>query len=637
MRLWENSASRVIWFIILLIGSAAVSPTRAHDVEPAPGAPPNIPAESHVECVDGLAGSYPCSNIELVGFVPAVEFGGFRINDIWGWTDSESGIEYAIIGTTGGTAFFELNSHGHPIFLGTLPKATFFSTWRDMKVYDDFVFVVSEASGHGMQVFDLTRLRDHEGPPETFASDAHYTRFGSAHNIAINEDTAFAYAVGTNTCSGGLHMVDISDPLAPRFAGCYSGDGYTHDTQCVTYHGPDDEFVGREICLNSNEDTVTIVDVTIKSAPVQLSRSPYLSSRYVHQGWLTENHQYFFLDDELDERNLGINTRTLIWDVGDLRAPRITGVHLANSTAIDHNQYVVGNHLFQANYRAGIRILRIGDLSVGEVSEIAYFDTSPVDDNAIFLGTWSVYPFFESGLIIASDIRKGLFVLRPDLTAVSECSDGVDNDGDGLRDYAEDPTCVSPEHASERIRLDIEIDFGADFDESRIESPSHGEIHMSILGSATLDVSGIDLGSLRLGPLAASPSGPNEYAQTTGQSSFDDDDFDDRVIKFRMDEIGLSSEDSEICLEGLIGEEVFRSCYSLAHREDQHEDHEGDEPDHESAGFGSAPGAGVSSAGGATSVGVAVPSLGFGGSALLVVQFIVGFLWTRRLRSDSRE
>ena len=77
-----------------------------------------------------------------------------------------------------------------------------------------------------MQVFDLTRLRDYSGTMLTFEEDAHYDRISSVHNIVINEESGFAYAVGSgdggDTCGGGLHMIDIRDPKSPSFAGCFA-------------------------------------------------------------------------------------------------------------------------------------------------------------------------------------------------------------------------------------------------------------------------------------------------------------------------------------------------------------------------------------------------------------------------------
>ncbi len=281
--------------------------------------------------------------------------------------------------------------------------------------YGNYALVVSEAASHGLQVFDLTQLRDVVAPPVTFSTTVHYAGFGSAHNLVVNAASGFAYAVGSKTCAGGLHMVDIRDPLQPTFAGCFSLDDYTHDAQCVTYAGPDTRFRGREICLNSNEDTLTIVDVTDKGSPVMLARVGYSGARYTHQGWLTEDHAYFLLDDELDEVQYGYNTRTYVWDVSALDEPRVVGVHTAATAAIDHNQFVRGNHTYQANYRAGLRILHLDDLATAALREVASFDIYPPDDAPQFNGAWGNFPFFASGVVVVSGIEQGLFVLHPHL------------------------------------------------------------------------------------------------------------------------------------------------------------------------------------------------------------------------------
>ena len=174
-------------------------------------------------------------------------------------------------------------------------------------------------------------------------------------------------------------MINIQNPTSPTSEGCFSADGYTHDAQCVNYSGPDSTHQGKEICFNSNEDTLTIVDVTNKSAPVQLSRTGYSGSAYTHQGWLTEDQAYFLMDDELDEKNdpTVTNTRTFMWHVSDLDAPTVIGFHDSTTTAINHNQYVKGNYTYQSNYRAGLRILDITDIANGNLIEEAFFDVYP--------------------------------------------------------------------------------------------------------------------------------------------------------------------------------------------------------------------------------------------------------------------
>jgi choice-of-anchor B domain-containing protein len=254
-------------------------------------------------------------------------------------------------------------------------------------------------------------------PPVTFTEDAWYGGIGSAHNVAINEDTGFAYAIGASACSGGLHMIDISNPLNPTFAGCFSQDGYTHDVQCVLYHGPDAAYQGREICFASNEDTVTIVDVTNKAAPVQLSRNSYQGNAYTHQGWLTEDHRYFLLDDELDETSFGHNTYTRVWDVSDLNTggPEIIGIFESTSPSIDHNQYVHEGYSYQSNYTSGLRILDLANVGTGNLTQAGFFDVYPQSDNPSFTGTWSNYPYFESGVVVVSSMDRGFFVVQPNL------------------------------------------------------------------------------------------------------------------------------------------------------------------------------------------------------------------------------
>lgn len=537
-------------------GSAA-----AHDQE-LEGEPQDVDAAEHVPCVEGTSGEYACRNIELVHFVPVATFGSWSTNDLWGWTDPENGDEYVLLGLRNATAFVQIDEYGHPTYIGRLPTRTIQSSWRDIKVYRDHAFVVAEAPNHGMQVFDLTRLRDvpAETMPVIFDSDADYTLFGNAHNLAINEETGIAYAVGSNRCFGGLHMVDIREPKNPRGTGCFSADRYTHDAQCVIYRGPDTEHQGREICFASNEDTVTIVDVTDKLAPRMIARAPYFGSAYTHQGWLTEDHAYFLLDDELDERNYDTPTRTFVWNMKDLDAPFVSGVYDGPSNAIDHNQYTLGNHVFQANYRSGIRVLRFGDLDEGELGEVAFFDTTPEDDRPLFSGTWSVYPYFESGYIVASDIYRGLYILWPRLDAVSECEDGLDNDGDGLRDFGEDATCISAKAASESIRYDVDIMMDTRFKNSVFVPGRHRNLKLGILGSPTVDYREVDVETLQLDPGGLAPN-----LQKYGPKVWDAvrDGYKEIFVGFDIPADALTPEDDRICLTGLLSGDAFESCVEI--------------------------------------------------------------------------
>jgi choice-of-anchor B domain-containing protein len=379
---------------------------------------------SQTICTAGFAGAYPCDGYDLLSNISIATLanisGSPEGSDIWGWTDPLDGDEYAIIATTNSTAFVNVTDPINPVFLGRIDTETSTSFWRDVKVYNNHAFIVADGVGsHGMQVFDLTRLRNVVSPPVTFTTDTLFTDVGSCHNIMINESSGYAYLVGCNTFSGGPVFVDISDPLNPVGDGGYSADGYTHDAQIVTYNGPDSDYTGKEILIASNgvnggTNIVVILDVTDKSNPVKISSVSYSNSRYTHQGWFTEDQRYFILGDELDEFYIGNDTRTIILDFNDLDNPVYHTDYSGNSAAIDHNGYVLGNTFYLSNYRAGLRVFDISNIAstTSPMTEIGYFDTYPANDGTDFNGTWSVYPYFASGNIIISDIEGGLFVVR---------------------------------------------------------------------------------------------------------------------------------------------------------------------------------------------------------------------------------
>ena len=382
-----------------------------------------------VDCADGVAGQFDCGNVDLLSFMTIEDLGGgdgIQTNDIWGWVDPETNREYALVGRTDGTSFVDITDPANPVLKGDLPltEGATPNSWRDIKVYADHAFVVADNVGeHGMQIFDLTRLREDSDAPVTFTEDAIYDGIASAHNVVINEDTGFAYIVGSSgggeTCGGGLHIVNIQNPLSPQFAGCFadpstgrSGTGYSHDAQCVIYEGPDTEHQGKEICFNSNETALSISDVTDKENPVALSVAEYPNVSYAHQGWVTDDFEYFYMNDEIDELSgKAVGTRTLIWNITDLDDPLLEKEFTSENLSSDHNLYIQGDVMYQSNYMSGLRILDISDRT--NPVEIGFFDTHPIGtDNPGFEGSWSNYPYFPSGTIIVTSIGEGLFIVR---------------------------------------------------------------------------------------------------------------------------------------------------------------------------------------------------------------------------------
>ena len=398
------------------ITNESISPTTVStpiEVQP----PPNVdPVDREIVlCKNGLANGYPCSGMDLLSQITLTEFGSSFANDNWGWTDRQTGKEYVIQGLNDGTAFIDISNPLDPVYLAKISVSTP-STWRDIKVFKNHAFIVSEANDHGLQIFDLTRLREIDAF-KSLIPDKRLDTFGNAHNIAINESTGYAYVIGSQRFSGGPIIIDINDPKNPVEVGGYRNMGYSHDAQIVSYHGPDENFKGKEIYIGSNSDggsnnKVVIVDVTDKSNPELITTKSYSGSGYAHQSWLSTDHKYLFFGDELDEYYYGGNTKTFVFNLENLSEPLLHFTYNGTTTAIDHNGYTVGGLYYLSNYTAGLRVMDISQIQNKTMDEIMYFDTYPESDLSSFDGVWNVYPFFQSGIIAISDGQSGLFLVK---------------------------------------------------------------------------------------------------------------------------------------------------------------------------------------------------------------------------------
>lgn len=365
-------------------------------------------------CRGGEAAGYPCKGIDLLSFLPSSEMNGARIADVWGWVDPETDKEYALLGSTRGVLFIDVSKPEKPVFLGSLAgKAESVLIWQELDVVNDHAYIVCDLSPCNLQIFDLTRLRGAESA-QRWTPDSVFP-IPNAHSIDSNPDTGHIFVNGSLALGGAPVILDVSDPLTPRPVGLMADDGYTHDSLCRTYKGPDKPHRGNEICFNFNEDTVTIYDVTSDPmTPEQLARETYENASYTHSGALTKDHSYLISTDEGDETSLGLRSTLYIWDVRKLSAPKLIGTYVAKSGAIDHNVYSESNALFHANYTNGFRILDLKHAARAKLKEVAYFDIMPAEDGPQFDGVWAAYPYLPSGNVLVGGMGQGLFIVRPD-------------------------------------------------------------------------------------------------------------------------------------------------------------------------------------------------------------------------------
>jgi len=384
-------------------------------------------------CSGGMAAEYACQGIDFMSRVPLSSFGGNPASaaNLWGYVDLDDNREYAIIGLRTGTGVVDVTDPANPLVVGTILGVN--SQWREVKVYqfwntsasrwDAYAYVTTEGAGGGIQIIDLTQL------PNSVSLAATWNGISTSHtdfisNIDFSTNVAnnpsfppILYIAGSNL--GGLRFVSLANPTSLTSLGAwtetYSHDIYAHvftdsrANQCAAGHNP------CEVVFNfAGSPGLKIIDVTNKSAPVTLSTLAYPQKGYTHSGWISNDTNYIFLHDELDEQNFTLNTTVRTINVTSLTAPSVSNIYTGPTRAIDHNGYTIGNKFYFSNYTRGIAILDVANPNAPV--QLGYFDTYPTTDDATFNGAWGIYPFLPSGNILISDIQRGLIVVREQST-----------------------------------------------------------------------------------------------------------------------------------------------------------------------------------------------------------------------------
>ena len=354
------------------------------------------------------ATAFTSLKVALVSQVPNSAFpsGSSGANEVWGYV-SPGGREYGILGMHRGTGFVDITDPTNPVIVGDI-AGNVNTVWSDMAIYNEHAYIVTDGSGIGMQVVDLT---DIDNGNVSLVSVMTQSGFSQAHNVFVNAESGYAYAVGGNLESSGIVVIDVNVPNSPQIVGGWNQSS-VHDVFVHTFQ--QGARAGREIAFAfAGSNGLKIVDVTNKSNIFLVSTFHYPNRTYCHQGGLSENEKLLFINDELDElQNPDVTTTTTyVVNVRSLEFPTVGGSFTNGLPSIDHNLVVRGDYVFEANYTSGLRIWDVS--SVFNATEVGYFDTYPTSDGAGFSGAWGVFADFPSGLVVVSDQSGGLFVLDP--------------------------------------------------------------------------------------------------------------------------------------------------------------------------------------------------------------------------------
>lgn len=295
-------------------------------------------------------------------------------NDCWGYTAPDSR-EYALLGVINGTSIIDITNAGSATEITFIPSPS--STWKDIKTYQNYAYVVTESSG-GMQIIDLSNL------PSSATLVSTYTGFSTSHNIYIDEANAMLYAEG----SGSIRAISLADPENPvelSTFGISSHDIYARDNIVYVSEG--------------SNGSIGIFDLSNPASPTMISRFQIPNAGFVHNAWLTDDGNYLMTTEETT------NKTVKLFDIQDLNNVFIIDEYLGPSN-LAHNTHIKGDFAYLSHYADGLRILDISNPN--NIFEAGFYDTTPSTGG--FTGSWGAFPFFPSGKILASDFSNGLFV-----------------------------------------------------------------------------------------------------------------------------------------------------------------------------------------------------------------------------------
>lgn len=332
-------------------------------------------------------------NINLIGQLTFPGHGD--LSDIWGYVDG-SGNEYAIVGLQDGTSIVDISTPSNPVQVFFSPGAN--TIWRDMKVWNNHAYIVNEGN-NGMKIIDLSNLPGAITAGDVSQYSGSTYPFSTAHDLYIDEN-GYAYIMGSNNGNGGAIILDLNpDPENPVEVGRYN-----------TYYLHDGMARGDTLWAGAiNDGFFVVIDVSNKSAPVTMV-TQNTPSFFTHNCWISDNGHTLFTTDEQSNGFIAAYDVSNLSNISELDRVQSN----PGQNVIPHNTFVLGNYVVSSYYRDGVTIHDVSNPS--SMVEVGNYDTSPAFSGNGFNGCWGVYPYLPSGLIIASDIENGLYVLGPTYT-----------------------------------------------------------------------------------------------------------------------------------------------------------------------------------------------------------------------------
>ncbi len=351
-------------------------------------------------------------------------------NDIWGWAD-DNGIEYAIMGAINSVRIYSLEDPQNPNELANIAGDR--STWRDIKTHENFAYVIADRGNDGVLIIDMSTIEDsleyeyfnpviQEQITSRFETDFMLDTVQVGDSLVV--DTTFFTVEIMDTTATVLqtcHNLFIEDGHI-YFAGCNNFNGVQiYDIRTTPKRpqlvGIEDEDYAHDVYVNGNTmfaseifgGKIGIYDVTDKSNPTLLGAEE-TGMRFTHNAWTNDDATVVFTTDER------ANAFVEAYDISNLPSinliSRFRPLATEGRGVIPHNTHYLDGFLYTSYYTDGIVVTDA--TKPDNLIQVGQFDTFNGRDGG-FNGSWGAYPFLPSGLILASDIQTGLYVIQSDV------------------------------------------------------------------------------------------------------------------------------------------------------------------------------------------------------------------------------
>ena len=349
------------------------------------------------------------SDLTFISQTDYVALHNTGLNDVWGYVD-EQGNEYAIVGTEDGTSIMNVSDPINPFEVFWLPGEN--SIWRDPSVYGDYAYISTEAE-EGLTIINLSPLPESNVLVSTLYTGESGLSWESAHNCHV-DDAGYLYVFGANYGEGGVLIYDVNTmPMNPSFVGAFD-NWYVHDGVA---------FGDTLYLAHVNDGFLSIVDITDRSNP-QLLGTKITPDSFTHNIWPSDNREVVYTTDELPDAFIAAYDITDVDNITELDRVQSS----PGQNVIPHNTFVLNDYLITSYYVDGITIHDAQHPR--NLIEVAAYDTYP-GQTPTFDGSWGVYPYLPSGIILASDRSEGLYILQPDYQRASYLEGTITNEIDG--------------------------------------------------------------------------------------------------------------------------------------------------------------------------------------------------------------